>query len=649
MFGKSQRHKTRTTPYDAYVWQMIALCGISKNKIIAKVLTMFISDEVLLSVEKPGRYIGNEINMVEKDASKVNIRFAFCFPDVYEVGMSHLGAQILYFYTNMREDTYLERVYAPWPDMEAKMRAAQIPLFALETGDPIKNFDFIGFTLQYELSYSNILNMIDLAGIPLLASERGDGCPIICAGGPCAVNPEPLADFIDFFYIGEGEDGLNDILDLYAAHKATGGGRQAFLRKIANMRGVYVPSLYTVTYDSEGLIKEFTPVGFDIPEKIKKCFVKDFNESFFPNKVLTPLIEIVQDRAVVEVFRGCIRGCRFCQAGYIYRPVRERGVDIITEQAGQILSSSGHEEISMLSLSASDYSGCGNLINALTEQFSPDHVNISLPSLRIDKLSLELMKKAGEVRRSSLTFAPEAGSQRMRDVINKGITETSILEGARMAFESGWSKIKLYFMIGLPSETEDDIVSIPKLAERITEIFYTVPKEQRGQPPDIRLSVSCFVPKPFTPFQWAPQDIHGFMEKQRIIKKTLTKKQIHYNYHDAGQSIIEALLARGDRRLGSVLMEVWRQGAKFEGWSEFFNYELWTSALENAGLSLDFYTARQRSYDEILPWDHIDMGISKTFLIKEMEKAKRAEISPNCRDGCAGCGFIKTDRGCVCE
>ena len=608
-----------------------------------------LSDDILLSVEKPGRYIGNEINMVEKDASQINIRFAFCFPDVYEVGMSCLGAQILYFFINERKDTYCERVYAPWADMEARLRETHTPLTTLETGDPVSGFDFMGFTLQYELSYTNVLNMLDLAGAPLLARQRGDGCPIVCAGGPCAVNPEPLADFIDFFFIGEGEAGLNCILDEYAAHKAGAGGRQAFLRRISKLRGVYVPSLYTAAYDAEGLIQSFAPVDKDAPEKIRKCYVKDFNNAYFPDRVLTPLIEIAQDRAVVEVFRGCMRGCRFCQAGYIYRPVRERGADTIAAQAERILSSSGHEEISMLSLSASDYSQCNVLINALTDRFTPRHVNVSLPSLRIDKLSLELMNKAGEVRKSSLTFAPEAGGQRLRDAINKGITEEEILEGARMAFESGWNRIKLYFMIGLPFETEDDIISIVKLAERIVDVYYAMPKDKRGRPPEIRLSVSCFVPKPFTPFQWAPQDIYGFADKQRLIKKTLTRKQIKYNYHDAGQSVIEALLARGDRRLGRVLLDVWRRGARFESWSEFFKYELWIEALSGEGLSLDFYTARQRGYEEILPWDHIDMGITKQFLIREMEKANRAEISPNCRDGCAGCGFIKVGGGCAGE
>ena len=609
---------------------------------------MVLTDDILLSVEKPGRYIGNEVNMVEKDASKIGIRFAFCFPDVYEVGMSHLGAQILYFYLNRRKDTYCERVYAPWADMEAKLRDTHTPLSALETGDPVSQFDFIGFTLQYELSYTNVLNMLDLAEIPPLASRRGESCPLVCAGGPCAVNPEPLADFIDFFYIGEGEAGLDGILDAYAAHKANGGGRKAFLREISQLRGVYVPSLYKVAYDGEGVINSFKPVDTGIPEKIRKCYAEDFNAAFFPDKILTPLIEIAQDRAVVEVFRGCIRGCRFCQAGYIYRPVRERGVDTIVGQAERIIASSGHEEVSMLSLSASDYTQCGALIETLTERLTPMHVNVSLPSLRIDRLSLDLMVKAGEVRKSSLTFAPEAGSQRLRDVINKGIAEADILEGARMAFESGWNRVKLYFMIGLPSETDEDITAIAKLAERVVETYYAMPKEQRGRPPEVKLSVACFVPKPFTPFQWSPQDVYGFEGKQRLIKKALTRKQIKYNYHDAGQSVIEALLARGDRRLGPVLLGVWRRGAKFEGWSEHFKYELWTEALESAGLSLDFYTARQRGYDEILPWDHIDVGVTKSFLIREMEKAKRGEASPNCRDGCAGCGFVKTDGGCVC-
>jgi radical SAM family uncharacterized protein len=426
-----------------------------------------------------------------------------------------------------------------------------------------------------------------------------------------------------------------------------GGDKQSFLRKLAQVQGVYVPSLYTVAYDSTGLIKTFSPVDNEIPSKIKKRYVENLNTSYFPKMFLSPLIEIVQDRAVVEVFRGCIRGCRFCQAGYIHRPVRERDVETIAEQAEQVLSSSGHEEVSILCLSPSDHSCCTDLINTLTERFTPRHINISLPSMRVDEISIELMGKAGEVRRSSLTFAPEAGSQRMRDVINKGITESDILDGVRLAFENGWSKIKLYFMIGLPSETYDDIRAIAKLAEQVAEVYYSVPKGKRGKPLSINLSVSCFVPKPFTPFQWVPQDIYGFEEKQVFIKKNLSKKSIRYNHHNAKQSIIEALLARGDRKLGSVIFEVWRSGAKFEGWSEHFQYDLWAAAMENAGLDFAFYTARQREYDETLPWEHIDVGITKEFLIREMENSKQAETTPNCREGCGNCGLVKTDRGCA--
>ncbi|MDR3240038.1 MAG: TIGR03960 family B12-binding radical SAM protein [Clostridiales bacterium] len=607
---------------------------------------MFLPDEILLQVEKPGRYIGNEINMIRKDPSYLRqmggTRFAFCFPDVYEVGMSHLGMQILYYFLNAREDTYCERSFAPWPDMEARMRENGAELFSLETGDPLRQFDFIGFTLQYEMSYTNVLNMLDLAGVNLFAADRADGDPIICAGGPCAYNPEPLADFIDFFYLGEAETQLGPILDLYRQNNSQNSGRTAFLEQISSIPGVYVPRFYDAVYQADGTIASFQPNHPKAPAKVRRTFPENLDSAYFPEKILVPLIETAQDRAVVEVFRGCARGCRFCQAGYIYRPVRERRADTLLAQAESLIECSGHEEISLVSLSTSDYSQRDEFIPALAERMSPRHISISLPSLRIDAVNLELMAKVREVRRGSLTFAPEAGSQRLRSRVNKGLTEEEILEGARLAFESGWNRIKLYFMIGLPEETEEDIEAIPDLAGKIVETYYQLPREARKHPVQVNLSVACFVPKPFTPFQWAGQDTYdAFMEKQRIIQKKLSKlskKQIHFSYHDAALSVIEAALARGDRRLGAVLLDVWKSGGRFESWTEHFQYALWEKAFARAGLDMGFYAGRTRAYPEILPWDHINIGVSKTFFIRENEKAQQGQATSNCHIGCGGCG-----------
>ena len=603
---------------------------------------------VLMKVEKPARYIGKEINMIVKNPADVDVRFAFCFPDVYEVGMSHLGLQILYGFLNRRPDCYCERVFTPWIDMEQIMRREGYSLFSLETYSPLKDFDIVGFTLQYEMSYSNIVNMLDLAHIPLLSAHRGEDDPIVCAGGPCAYNPEPLAEIIDFFYIGEGEACLDEILDLYKANKREGGTRRRFLEKLLTVKGVYVPYFYDVSYHPDGTIAAFTPNHPAAPSIIEKVIAEDLESVYYPERQLVPLIEAVHNRVTLEVFRGCIRGCRFCQAGYVYRPVREKPATTLIEQAESLLAHSGHDEISLVSLSTGDYREFKDLAQGLIDRFAGDNVSLSLPSLRIDAFNLELMQKVQEVRKSSLTFAPEAGTQRMRDVINKNLTEEEILTGCRMAFDGGWARVKLYFMLGLPTETQEDLAGIGQLSEKIVEKYYELPKPMRARGLSVVLSTSCFVPKPFTPFQWEAQNSYEqFMEKQKIVKRSITRKQVRYNYHDAKLSVLEGVFARGDRRTGNALIRAWELGARFDGWSEHFRYGTWVSAFEDCGLSMAFYAERPRPYTEILPWDHIAIGVSKDFLIAENEKALHSQTTPDCRTECAACGAARFGGG-VC-
>ncbi|WP_250277621.1 TIGR03960 family B12-binding radical SAM protein [[Clostridium] colinum] len=605
-------------------------------------------DEILMQVEKPARYIGNEINMVVKDPKDVDIRFAFCFPDNYEVGMSYVGLQILYFFMNRRDDLYCERVFAPWHDMEQKMRENNIELFTLETGTNVKNFDFVGFTLQYEMTYTNIINMLDLGKIPIWSKDRTEEDPIIIAGGPCAYNPEPLADIIDIFYIGEGEVKYDEFFDLYKEIKKQGGTKEDFYLKLLKMDGIYIPKFYNVEYKEDGEIKEFKPIHKEAPKKIKKVIVDDMDSVFYPDKQLVPLIDVVHDRVNLEVFRGCIRGCRFCQAGYVYRPVREKTSDAVLEKSKTLVETSGHEEVSLTSLSTADYREFRKLAEGLLEQFKDEKVNIALPSLRIDAFSLDLMQKVQGVRKSSLTFAPEAGTQRLRDVINKGITEEEILRGSSLAFEGGWDRVKLYFMVGLPTETDEDIKGISKLASDIVDKFYELPKEKRNRGVSVTVSSSCFVPKAFTPFQWSAQDTcEEFLRKQYLLKDSNERKQVKVNYHEPTVSSIEGILARGDRKVSKLIVKAWENGAKFDGWTESFKYDAWLKALEQTGLNREFYANRERSYDEILPWDHISIGVSKRFFIEEIEKAKKEIVTPNCRQNCSMCG-AKVFGGGVC-
>jgi radical SAM family uncharacterized protein len=598
-----------------------------------------ISDDILSKVEKPARYTGGEFNSYIKDKEKIQIRYAFCFPDVYEVGMSHLGMKILYYTLNKREDTYCERVFAPWPDMEKLMRENDIPLYALESKDPLDQFDFLGFTLQYEMSYTNILNMLDMAGLKVRASKRSEEDPIVVFGGPCAYNPEPLYDIADMFVIGEGEEVNNEILDLYKEVKAEGKGKTEFLRRVCHIQGVYVPSLYDVEYNEDGTIKRFYPKEIGIPEKITKRIIKNFNDVDYPDKFIVPYNEIIHDRVVVETFRGCTRGCRFCQAGMIYRPVREKCTAKIIENTDKLLKSTGYEEVSLTSLSICDYSDIQNLVFSMVEKYEKDKIGVSLPSLRIDSFSVDLIKQIQKVRKTGLTFAPEAGTQRMRDIINKGVTEENLMESTRSAFSSGWSTIKLYFMIGLPYETEEDIAGIADLGQKVVNEYFNVPKDVRKKGLRVNLSTAIFVPKPFTPFQWEPQiRMEDVDAKIRVLRSSIKSKAISYSWHETPVSYLEAVVARGDRRVCDLIVKAFEKGAKFDGWTEYFNFDIWMEALKESGVDGDFYAHRKREYDEILPWDFIDIGVNKAYLIEENEKAKKAIVTPDCRLGCTNCG-----------
>lgn len=612
-----------------------------------------LSDEILLSIQQPARYIGGEMNAANKDPKKVDIRFAMCFPDVYEIGMSHMGIQILYEMFNRREDVYCERVFSPWTDLDRLMREKNIPLFTLESQEPVKDFDFLGITLQYEMCYTNILQVLDLSQIPLRAKERTGQDPIVIGGGPCAYNPEPLAPFFDLFYIGEGEAVYDELLDAYKLNKKRGGSREEFLIMAAGIPGIYVPAFYDVTYHDDGTIDTFRPNRKGIPPTVKKVVITDVDTVKYIEKPLVPFIKVTQDRVVLEIQRGCIRGCRFCQAGNVYRPLREHSLEYLKDYAGKMLKITGHEEISLSSLSSSDYSQLQELVTFLIDEFKGKGVNISLPSLRIDAFSLDVMSKVQDVKKSSLTFAPEAGSQRLRDVINKGLTEEDIIRGASEAFHGGWNRVKLYFMLGLPTETIEDMEGIALLSEKVAETYYDeIPKEQRRGKVQVVASSSFFVPKPFTPFQWAPMCTkEEFLERAYIVKNKFKEmrnyKSLKYNWHEADLTVLEGVLARGDRKIADVVEEAFRQGALYDSWSEHFHNDIWIKAFETCGIDIDFYTTRERSLTETFPWDFIDAGVTKDFLMREWKLAGRQVVTPNCRQQCTGCG-AKEFGGGVC-
>ncbi len=613
-----------------------------------------LSDEILMSVEKPARYTGNEINMVKKDPVSVDVRFCMCFPDVYEIGMSHLGIQILYDMFNQWEDTYCERVYSPWPDLDKIMRKKHIPLFALESQQPIKEFDFLGITLQYEMCYTNILQVLDLSGIPLYTKDRTMEDPFVVCGGPCTYNPEPIADFFDLVYIGEGETSYRELLDKYKEWKKSGKSRREFLEIAATVDGIYVPSLYDVTYNQDGTIHAMVPNCETAPEKVKKQVVNDLTHTYYPEKPLVPYIKATQDRVVLEIQRGCIRGCRFCQAGMIYRPIRPRDIDYLKKMAVTMLDNTGYEEITLSSLSSSDYKELSELVYFLIDECDERKINISLPSLRIDAFSLDVMSKVQDVKKSSLTFAPEAGSQRMRNVINKGLTEEVILSGAWEAFQGGWNRVKLYFMLGLPGEREDDIEQIAVLADKIAAKYFELPKEERHGRPEIVASSSFFVPKPFTPFQWSPMNTaEQFESKRRFllgkVKEQLNQRSIRYQCHDAVTSELEGIFARGDRKLCKVIEDAYRRGCIFDAWTDYFKEDVWEQVMDENGVSRYFYNYRERGKDEIFPWDFIDIGVSKNFLYREYENSLQEKVTPNCRAKCSGCGAAKFGSGVCME
>ena len=624
--------------------------NVGKNNFMRK---LALSDEILLKISQPARYIGGEVNMVKKDPSKVAVRFAMCFPDVYEIGMSHLGIQILYDMFNRRDDVYCERVYSPWMDLDPIMREQKIPLFAVESQDPIKKFDFLGITIQYEMCYTNILQVLELSQIPLHAEDRTEEDPIVIGGGPCTYNPEPIAPFFDLFYMGEGEVVYFDLIDRYKEIKARGGSRKEFLEQAAQIPGIYVPGFYDVTYKEDGTIEAMTPNNPQAPQTVSKQLVMDMSDTWYPEKPVVPYLRATQDRVVLEIMRGCIRGCRFCQAGMVYRPVRERSLEELKRLARTMLKSTGHEEISLSSLSSSDYTKLEGIVNFLIDEFDGKGVNVSLPSLRIDAFSLDVMSKVQDVKKSSLTFAPEAGSQRLRNVINKGLTEENILNGSAEAFKGGWNRVKLYFMLGLPTETVEDMQGIAELSEKVAEVYYdTVPKEQRHGKVQVTASTSFFVPKPFTPFQWAPMCTkEQFLERASIVnhrmKEMLNKKSLRYNWHEADVTVLEGVLARGDRKVAAVIEEAYRNGAIYDSWSEYFNNDIWMKAFETCGVDIDFYTTRERSLDEVFPWDFIDAGVTKDFLKREWANAQAETVTPNCRMRCSGCGVRKYGGG-VC-
>lgn len=602
-----------------------------------------LTDEILMSIDKPARYIGQEVNMVKKDLNTVDVRFAMCFPDVYEIAMSHLGIQILYDMFNNMDGVYCERVYSPWTDLDEIMRKENIPLFTLETQSPVKNMDFLGITIQYEMCYTNILQILDLSHIPFMSCDRAEDDPIVIGGGPCTYNPEPIADFFDIFYMGEGETQYQTLIDLYRENRANNGSRLDFLEKAAKLPGMYVPRFYDVEYKEDGTIKSFMPNTEGIPETVTKELVMDLSDTVYPEKPLVPYIKATQDRVVLEIQRGCIRGCRFCQAGMIYRPVRERSIEFLKDKAIKMLKNTGHEEISLSSLSSSDYSKLPELMDFLIEELKGKGVNISLPSLRVDAFSLDVMSKVQDIKKSSLTFAPEAGSQRMRNVINKGLTVDDILNGCSLAFNGGWNKVKLYFMLGLPTETEEDMKAIAELSELVAEKYYEIPKSERNGKVMVTASSSFFIPKPFTPLQWAPMCSKDEFQRRAYVvsdrmKEMLNRKSLKYNYHDPDVSIIEGLLARGDRKISKVIMKVYEKGGIYDAWGEYFNYDRWLEALDEANIDLDFYTTRQRELDEIFPWDFINTGVTKEFLKREWNNAMNEQVSPNCKMKCQGCG-----------